>query len=66
MYKTLLQVVEQGRLGETRELIVYAVCLGGFVINHLFYRSDHEIAVIYYRTGYKPQQYPTEKVQKLT
>ena len=29
---------------------------------HLFYRSEKEIAVVYFRTGYSPEQYPSDKV----
>jgi len=28
---------------------------------HLFHRNDTEIAIVYYRSGYHPSHFPTEK-----
>ena len=34
-----------------------------YLLCFLFCRSGEEIAVVYYRAGYSPNDYPTEKVQ---
>jgi glutathione synthase len=43
--KSLIQIYEEGKLTSNRELFV----------------GDVEIAVIYYRAGYSPKEYPTDK-----
>ncbi|XP_064394858.1 glutathione synthetase-like isoform X2 [Halichondria panicea] len=45
IYRSLLELSKQGRLGPQRELLV----------------SGQEVAVVYFRTGYSPEQYPTDK-----
>jgi glutathione synthetase len=43
--KTLTEVANKGRLGDAKRLFV----------------GDDEVAVVYFRCGYHPDQYPTEK-----
>jgi len=46
--KTLSQLSEEAALGQDRELLV----------------SGQEVAVVYYRAGYTPRDYPSDKVSQ--